>query len=50
MDDKHQKMMDKLAGMSGTNFDKEYLDGQVTDHKKVIDVFEEQPRTARLRR
>lgn len=42
MDDKHQKAMDKLGGMSGASFDKEYLDGQASDHKKAVEVFEEQ--------
>ncbi|MBA2351628.1 MAG: DUF4142 domain-containing protein [Burkholderiales bacterium] len=42
VDKKHQKIMDKMADMSGANFDKEYLDAQVKDHKKAIKVFEKQ--------
>lgn len=42
IDAKHQKMMDKMTGMSGAKFDKEYLDAQVKDHKKAIKLFEKQ--------
>lgn len=47
VDKKHQKIMDKMADMSGANFDKEYLDAQVKDHKKAIKVFEKQAEDGR---
>jgi putative membrane protein len=38
-DDDHQKEYDKLRGMSGNDFDKEYIDQMVTDHSKALDAF-----------
>jgi putative membrane protein len=38
-DEDHQKEMDKLNGMSGKDFDKEYIDQMVTDHGKALDAF-----------
>ncbi len=35
----HQKEYDKLNGMSGGDFDKEYIDQMVTDHAKALDAF-----------
>jgi putative membrane protein len=34
-----QKEYDKLSGLSGTDFDKEYIDDMVSDHTKVLDDF-----------
>ena len=34
-----QKEYDKLKGMSGKDFDKEYIDDMVTDHGKDLDAF-----------
>ena len=39
LDDDHQKEYDKLQGMSGNDFDKEYMDQMVTDHAKALDAF-----------
>ena len=39
--DKHQKMVDDLMKKSGKNFDKDYMDMMVSDHKKDIDAFKE---------
>lgn len=39
MDADHQKEWDKLNGMSGADFDKEYIDQMVTDHTKALDLF-----------
>ena len=35
----HQKEWDKLNGMSGKDFDKEYMDQMVTDHGKALSAF-----------
>ncbi len=35
----HQKAWDKLNGMSGKDFDKEYMDQMVSDHAKALDLF-----------
>ena len=34
-----QKAYDKLNGLSGNDFDKEYMDDMVSDHTKVLDAF-----------
>jgi putative membrane protein len=39
LDDDHQKEYDKLQGMSGGDFDKEYMNQMVTDHAKALDAF-----------
>jgi putative membrane protein len=35
----HQKELDKLNGLSGKDFDKEYIDQMVTDHTKALSAF-----------
>ena len=35
----HQKEIDKLNGLSGEDFDKEYIDQMVTDHAKALGAF-----------
>ena len=35
----HQKELDKLNGLSGKDFDKEYIDQIVTDHAKALSAF-----------
>jgi putative membrane protein len=39
LDDDHQKEYDKLNGLSGNDFDKEYMDQMVTDHTKALSAF-----------
>lgn len=39
LDADHQKEYDKLKGLSGNDFDKEYIDQMVTDHAKALDAF-----------
>jgi putative membrane protein len=34
-----QKEYDKLQGLSGNDFDKEYIDDMVSDHSKDLDAF-----------
>lgn len=35
----HQKELDKLNGLSGADFDKEYIGQMVTDHAKALRAF-----------
>jgi putative membrane protein len=35
----HQKELDKLNGLLGNDFDKEYIDQMVTDHTKALSKF-----------
>jgi len=35
----HQKELDKLSGMSGKDFDKEYISDMVSDHAKALSAF-----------
>lgn len=35
----HQKLLDKLNGLSGKDFDKEYISDMVDDHGKALDAF-----------
>lgn len=39
LDDDGQKAYDKLNGLSGADFDKQYMDQMVSDHAKVLDDF-----------
>jgi putative membrane protein len=39
LDADHQKEYDKLNGLSGADFDKEYIDQMVTDHAKALRAF-----------
>ena len=39
MDDDHKKEYQKLSGLSGADFDKEYIDQMVSDHTKALDAF-----------
>lgn len=38
-DSDHQEELNKLNGLSGNDFDKEYIDQMVTDHTKALDAF-----------
>jgi putative membrane protein len=38
-DSDHQKELDKLNGLSGAAFDKEYMSQMVTDHTKALSAF-----------
>jgi putative membrane protein len=39
LDDDPQKDYDKLNGLSGADFDKEYMSIMVSDHAKALDAF-----------
>jgi putative membrane protein len=38
-DKDHQDELDKLNGLSGADFDKEYIEDMVTDHAKALKAF-----------
>lgn len=38
-DSDHQKELDKLNGLSGADFDKEYMSEMVADHSKALSAF-----------
>ena len=40
MDSSHQSMLDKLKGLNGADFDKEYVSNQQSAHKDAVDLFE----------
>lgn len=42
-----QKEKDKLAKMSGTDFDQHYVDGMVKDHKTDIALFQKEARSGK---
>jgi len=39
LDEDHQKEYQKLNGLTGNDFDKEYIDQMVSDHAKALDAF-----------
>lgn len=39
MDSAHQKMLDKLNGLSGADFRKQYFNDQVSAHKDAVSLF-----------
>ena len=36
IDDKHQKLMDKLGKLNGSDFDKEYMSAMIDDHQDAV--------------
>ena len=42
LDSDHQAIYDKLNGLSGTDFDKAYMDAMAEDHHKALDAFTEE--------
>lgn len=49
MDKDHQAVVDRIAGLSGADFDREYMNTMVKDHEEAVSLFEKQanmsPRT-----
>ena len=41
MSDEHHKKVDKLSGKAGHDFDEEYIEAMVKDHKKDVKEFED---------
>lgn len=42
MDAAHKALKDKLSGLSGVEFDKEYVNAMVADHEKTVNLFKAQ--------
>jgi putative membrane protein len=42
MDREHQGMFEKLARLSGADFDKAYVRGQLRDHEQAVRLFEDE--------
>lgn len=38
----HRKLIDSLSKLSGTDFDKAYMQAMVADHQKTVDLFREE--------
>jgi len=47
MDAKHEKMSAKLLKLSGAEFDREYMAGQVKDHEETIALFENEAKNGK---
>ena len=47
MDDKHQKLFEKLSKMDGAEFDRAYLDGLVKDHEEAVKLFEDESKNGK---
>lgn len=47
VDSDHQKELDKLNGLSGKDFDKEYIDQMVSDHAKALDAFTDEAKSTK---
>jgi putative membrane protein len=45
MDSDHQAEFDKLNGLSGADFDKEYMNVMEKDHHEALDLFNEEAKT-----
>jgi putative membrane protein len=46
-DKSHQKKMEKLQKLSGAQFDKQYMDDMVKDHKKDVKEFQKEAKSAK---
>jgi putative membrane protein len=44
----HQKELDKLNGLAGTDFDKEYMSEMVSDHAKALRAFTTEAKDTKL--
>ena len=42
VDEKHKKMADKIAGLSGADFDKEYMSAMIRAHRNAVKLFEKE--------
>lgn len=45
LDSDHQAIYDKLSGLSGADFDKEYMNAMEKDHHETLDLFNEEAKT-----
>jgi putative membrane protein len=42
MDEKHQKLHEKLGKLNGTELDEAYMEGMVKDHEEAVKLFEKE--------
>lgn len=42
LDFRHRRMVKKLGKAEGREFDEDYIEGEVKDHKKMVEIMEEQ--------
>jgi len=42
LDAEHKALKDKLSGLSGAEFDREYVNAMVADHEKSVNLFKTQ--------
>jgi putative membrane protein len=47
MDQKHQECMNKLMKSKGNDFDRQYVDAMVKDHKEAVSLFKKQSEDGR---
>ncbi len=47
MDEKHQKLYDKLKGLQGEEFDRAYMEAMVKDHEEAVKLFESQAKNGK---
>lgn len=47
MDEKHKEMAEKLMKLTGAEFDREYMAGQVKDHEMTVALFEKQSKSGK---
>lgn len=47
MDEKHQKLYDKLKSLSGNEFDCQYMEAMVKDHEEAVKLFEQESKDGR---
>jgi putative membrane protein len=47
MDDKHQKMFEKLSKLDGAEFDRTYMDGMVKDHEEAVKLFTDESKNGK---
>jgi predicted outer membrane protein len=43
MDQKHQTLLKQLLQLSGKEFDRQYMQGQVQDHQATVKLFASEP-------
>ena len=48
LDKKHKGKVDKLTKLSGADFDKQYMDAMVSDHKEDIKKFQRWPTKGKM--
>ena len=44
---RHRALLDRLAGLEGADFDREYMNAMVDDHRDVVGAFEREARAGR---